>query len=241
MDSYEINFLKKLMEKTIQAKIDQAYPTFSASREVIDRISARFLKSSNELSAARRMDAYIDQQTREDYLAKKIQETKDAEAREFEHFFKSISTASDKADLNYFIDEYSDIIAALRLRRISYEKNGLNVFSLLPQATMQLRKNGQKTFSEMKQSATDKVKEANDAIIAKKESIINNRERKEEEANNKKDKRDMLEILNRIIKDSEALEKLKRKNPNVFNEIIGQNKTEDDDFISEVGITHSSR
>lgn len=241
MNSYEINFLEKLMEKTIQSKIEQAYPSFSASREVIDRISARSLKSSNELSAVRRMDAYIDSQTREDYLAKKIQETKDAEAREFEHFFKSISTASDKADLNYFIDEYSDIIAALRLRRISYEKNGLNVFSLLPQAAIQLRKNGQKTFSEMKQSATDKVKEANDAIIAKKESIINNRERKEEEANNKKDKRDMLEILNRIIKDSEALEKLKRKNPNVFNEIIGQNKTEDDDFISEVGITHSSR
>lgn len=241
MDSYEINFFKKLMEKTIQAKIEQAYPSFSASREVIDRISTRFLKSSNELSATRRMDAYIDSQTREDYLAKKIQETKDAEAREFEHFFKSISTASEKADLNYFIDVYSDIIAELRLRRISYEKNGLNVFSLLPQAAMQLRKNGQKTFSEIKQSATDKVKEANEAIIAKKESIINNRERKEEEANNKKDKRDMLEILNRIIKDSEALEKLKRKNPNVFNEIIGQNKTEDDDFISEVGITHSSR
>lgn len=241
MNSYEINFLTKLMEKTIQDKVDQAYPTFSASREVIDRISAKFLKSSNELSAARRMDAYIDSQTRDDYLTKKIQETKDAEDREFEHFFKSISTASDKADLNYFIDEYSDIIARQRLIRIKYEKNGLNVFSLLPQTFMQLRKNGQKTFSEMKQSATNKVKEANDAIVAKKDSIINDRKQKEEEANDKKDKRDMLEILNRIIKDSESLEKLKRKNPNVFNEIIGQNKTEDDDFISEVEITHSSR
>lgn len=252
MTNYEIFRLHEIDELLDVVDIKQSGASyFSAPYDFANRISKFFLNSSNEMSLARRANSYVAQDTKEELLDKKIEQTYEKEEKVMDKFVEKQTTEAGRNNRDYYLDKFSDTIIKHRQRRITYQKQGLNAFSLPELVFMQFKKNCKKEIEYTIQSGIDKVEEV-------KNNLEQTLEKKKEDAQNKinENKRStikagILKLFADKITISNKLEEERRKNPDIYNEVVSEltsnredsfeRPSNDDDLIYEVGQRHSSR
>lgn len=252
MTNYEIFRLNEIVDLLDVVEIKQSGASyFSATQDFANKISRFFLKSNNEMSLARRANAYVEQETREELQAKKIEKTYEKEEKIMDKFVETQTNEAGRNNKDYYLDKYSDTIIKHRQRRITYQKQGLNAFSLPELVFMQFKKNCKRDIEYTIQSGIDKVEEVKNNLEEKLEKKKEDSVNKAKENDRSSIKASILKLFADKIAISNKLEEQRRNNPDIYNEVIDEltsNREDsferpmsDEDYLYEVGQRHSSR
>lgn len=252
MSNYEIFRLNEIidLQKAVEIKQNGA-SYFSATQDFANKISKFFLKSNNEMSLARRANAYVEQETKDELLDKKIEQSYVKEEKIMDKFVETQTNEAGRNNKDYWLDKYSDTIIKHRQKRITYQKQGLNAFSLPELVFMQFKKNCKRDIEYTIQSGIDKVEEVKNNLEEKLEKKKEDAVNKAKETERSSIKASILKLFADKIAISNKLEEQRRNNPDIYNEVIDEltsNREDsferpmsDDDLIYEVGQRHSSR